>query len=310
MTTPVLSVVICAHDPDAGRLGRVLDSLRAQTLPDSDWELLLIDNASSVPLTGRFDLSWHPRARICREERLGLTWARLRGVTEAGADVLVYVDDDNVLAPDYLAQTHDLAGRWPQLGAWSGEITGEFESPPTPELTPYLDLLALCAVPHDMWCNFRSALCLPRGAGLVVRRKIAEIYAERVEHDTLRMHLERQGNNLASCGDSDLCFTAIAHGYGVGLFARLKLTHLIPRNRINLDYLLRLQESMGFSWAVLNYLYEGPASLAPRSPISRLGAWVRFLAMNGTARRFELAGRRGRERARQLVQSIMAKPNP
>ncbi len=302
--SPLLSVVICAHNPDTGRLQRVLSALQAQTLAVADWELLLIDNASAQPLAGRFAVDWHPRGRICREERLGLTWARLRGVTEAASDLLVYVDDDNVLAPDYLAAAHGIASEWPQLGAWSGDITAEYETPPDARLTPYLDLLALCAVPHDAWCNYRSALCLPRGAGLTVRRTVAEAYARLARTDALRQHLERQGANLASCGDSDLCFTAIELGFGLGLFQRLKLTHLIPRSRFSLDYLLRLQESMSFSWAVLNYLYDGPATLEPRSWLSRLASFVRFLRMNATARRFELAGRRGKQRARRLVHSL------
>ncbi|MDP2136577.1 MAG: glycosyltransferase, partial [Candidatus Didemnitutus sp.] len=100
MSSPLLSVIICAHNPDQGRLQRVLDALRTQTMPGPDWELLLIDNASHPPLTGRLDLSWHPLARICVENQLGLTWARLRGKTESTAALLVYVDDDNVLAPD------------------------------------------------------------------------------------------------------------------------------------------------------------------------------------------------------------------
>lgn len=304
MSSPHLSVIICAHNPDAGRLQRVLDSLRRQTLPDTGWELLLIDNASREPLASCFDLSWHPRARVCREERLGLTWARLKGVGEAAADLLVYVDDDNVLDPDYLATAHAIATRWPLLGAWSGNITPEFESSPSPGVTPYLELLALCPVPQDVWCNFRTAHCLPRGAGLVVRRPVIEAFARQLETDPLRQQLGRRGANLASCEDSDLCFTAVRLGYGLGLFSGLRLTHLIPQGRLSLDYLLCLQESMSFSWAVLNYLYDGPAALAPGSWITRLGAFVRFLTLNQTARRFHLAGDRGKQRARQLVRSL------
>jgi glycosyltransferase involved in cell wall biosynthesis len=99
-----LSVVICSHNPRPDYLARVLAALQAQTLPLADWELLLIDNASAEPLEGRFDLSWHPNARHVREEVLGLTPARLRGIAEAASPLLVFVDDDNVLSSDYLAQ--------------------------------------------------------------------------------------------------------------------------------------------------------------------------------------------------------------
>src|SRR5271155_5863652 len=99
---PRLSAIICAHNPREDYLRRVLDGLRAQTLPLEQWELLLIDNASGVSVADRFDLSWHPLGRHIREEELGLTPARLCGMKESKAEILVLVDDDTVLDPDYL----------------------------------------------------------------------------------------------------------------------------------------------------------------------------------------------------------------
>ena len=93
---PELSVIICTHNPREGILNRVLDALKAQTLPRGRWELLLVDNASKVPLDSQWDLTWHAQARHIREEELGLTPARLRGIRESQGKLLVFVDDDNV----------------------------------------------------------------------------------------------------------------------------------------------------------------------------------------------------------------------
>src|SRR5215472_13106955 len=101
---PDVSVVICTHNPREDYLKRVLEALQVQTLPIEQWELLLVDNASKESLDGKWDLTWHPKARCIRENQLGLTPARLRGIREAHADVLVFVDDDNLLASDYLEQ--------------------------------------------------------------------------------------------------------------------------------------------------------------------------------------------------------------
>ncbi|MGA2852681.1 MAG: glycosyltransferase, partial [Verrucomicrobiota bacterium] len=51
-----ISIIICTHNPREDYLRRVLEALRAQTLPARDWELLLVDNASEKPLASRFDL--------------------------------------------------------------------------------------------------------------------------------------------------------------------------------------------------------------------------------------------------------------
>jgi glycosyltransferase involved in cell wall biosynthesis len=75
-----ISVIVCSHNPRIDYLTRVLVALRDQTLSPERWELLLIDNASREPLSNGFDLAWHVRGRHVREEELGLTRARLRGI--------------------------------------------------------------------------------------------------------------------------------------------------------------------------------------------------------------------------------------
>src|SRR6266446_5579423 len=119
MTTEI-SVITCAHNPRPDYLEQVLAALRSQTLGKQEWEYLLIDNTSDELLAPRFDLSWHPQAKHFREERLGLTHARLRGIQESTGAVLVFVDDDNVLDKDYLEQVLSLSRAWPMIGAFSG----------------------------------------------------------------------------------------------------------------------------------------------------------------------------------------------
>src|SRR5271154_1339560 len=97
-----VSVIICTHNPRLHYLRRTLDALAEQTLPKDRWELLLIDNMSREPVSSAWDLSWHPNARHVREEALGLTNARLRGIRESKGEYLVFIDDDNVAAADYL----------------------------------------------------------------------------------------------------------------------------------------------------------------------------------------------------------------
>src|SRR5215469_3434736 len=122
------SVVICTHNPRPDYFARVLDGLRNQTLPLHKWELLIVDNVSQVPLASRWDISWHPSARHILENQLGLSRARRRGIREASADLIIFVDDDNVLDETYLAEAIKIKQDWPSLGAWgSGSIVGDLE---------------------------------------------------------------------------------------------------------------------------------------------------------------------------------------
>ena len=139
-----ISVILCTHNPRGHYLRRTLDSLRAQTLPQERWEFLLVDNASEASLAGEWDLAWHPGARHVREEELGLIAARLRGIREASGELLVFVDDDNVVSPDYLQKAQEIGANYPFLGVFgAGALNPEFEATPDQELVPHLGLLAL-----------------------------------------------------------------------------------------------------------------------------------------------------------------------
>ena len=130
MQAPV-SVILCTHNPRRDYLSRVLASLRGQTLPAEQWEFLLIDNASRQPLAETWDISWHSCGRHIRVDELGLTPARLRGIQESSGKLLVFVDDDNLLAPDFLDQATAISAWCPALGVFgAGVLEPEFETQP------------------------------------------------------------------------------------------------------------------------------------------------------------------------------------
>src|SRR6185436_19902652 len=108
-----VSVAICTHNPRRDYLRRALAALEAQTLARDRWELLIVDNGSTQPQAGVWDVSWHPRATIVREDHLGLTPSRLRAIAETGGELLVFVDDDNVLDSEFLAEALRVRERHP-----------------------------------------------------------------------------------------------------------------------------------------------------------------------------------------------------
>ena len=256
---PLISVIICTHNPRTDYLERVLKALLAQNLPKDLWELLLIDNASEKLLDSKFDLSWHPNARHIREEQLGLTPARLRGINEAVGEILVFVDDDNVLDPDYLEVALKISKDFSMIGAWGGQVIPELEEEPPewikPDLTNLLKSLACREFVRDKWSNLvHEYETTPCGAGLCVRKDVAQKYAELVRNDPRRAGMGRKGKLLTCCEDFDLAYTACDLGFGTGEFTSLKLTHLIPPSRLDEDYLVRLTEGIHYSIIILESL--------------------------------------------------------
>ncbi len=256
-----ISTIVCTHNPRADYLARVLDALRKQSLAFSEWELLLIDNASSEVLANNFDLSWHPASRHVREDELGLAPARLRGIAEAKADVIVFVDDDNLLATKYLEMALEISENFKWLGAWgAGKIAGEFERPPADWQQKYLTFMAVRESTGSLWSNRVFDFdATPFGAGLCVRRSVAESYASQLRKDADRRSLGRIGVGLGGGEDIDLAYTSKVFGLGWGVFKSLDLVHLIPAERVSQEYILRLIEAASASHVVLQSKYSNVA---------------------------------------------------
>jgi hypothetical protein len=288
-----LSVIICTHNPRDGYFTKTLQALASQGLPAADWELLVIDNASAPPLAGRLDLRWHPNARIIAEGTLGLTAARLRGIREAQGDLLVFVDDDNVLDPDFLEQALQVAQSRPWLGSWSGQCRGGFESPPPDWTRRYWGNLVIREFAEDRWSNLPLlGETMPCGAGLCVRRAVALEYLRQNDSGARALQLDRAGTSLLSGGDNDLAACACDLGLGVGLISALKLTHLVPPERLTLDYLSRLAEGIYHSSIVLAHIRGGDAATAQYRV--RPHHWVRAMLHPAPHRTVQLAALRGK----------------
>ena len=292
---PAISVIICTHNPRRNYLELVLQALKVQTLPTEQWELLLIDNASDQLLSSEVDLSWHPQYRHIREEQLGLTPARLRGIKEAVAETLIFVDDDNVLDSDYLEVALNISKDWLILGAWGGQIIPEFEEPPPDWTKPYWSMLAIREFERDKWSNLlHNYETTPCGAGLCVRKVVAEKYAELIHNEQKRANLDRKGKQLLCCGDIDLAFTSWDVNLGTGEFVSLKLTHLMAKNRLQEEYLLRLAEGNGYSSIILESFRGKMPDLPNSSWRSKLFELYKLWWMNPRSRRFYKAFKRGK----------------
>lgn len=302
-----ISVIICTHNPREDYLRRTLDALKTQTLPKVQWELLLIDNASKEPLGKTWDLSWHPNARIIREDQVGLTLARLRGIKESTGELLVFVDDDNVLANNYLETAVSLTAGFQFLGAIGGTILAEFESKFPEDLPPpFAMALATGTVDRARWSNdYFDGNSQPYGAGICVRRTVATAYLENCNHPAKR-GLGRAGTGLGGCDDTEIVFTAIDLGLGTGRFPELILTHLIGKKRLAKEYLMRIIEEGTASRVLLEFVRWGrrPHKKPKRD---HLKFWMDYWANSPGYRRLMLAVENGRRRGLKLIAEMEAK---
>jgi glycosyltransferase involved in cell wall biosynthesis len=295
-----VTVIIPTHRPHPDRLGRVLAGLSAQTLPAFEWETLLIDNGSSPALDLYSLPSDRPvNLRILPEPKLGLTHARRRGLHAAQGDVCVFVDDDNVLTPSYLADAVRLFGSDSELGAIGGPSRPEFAVAPAPWIEEFFPLLAVRDLgPRPLTTKLRPSdeghrvlypSHAPIGAGLALRRHAMDTW---LAADASSLS-DRQGQALSSGGDNDIVLTLLRAGWRVGYFPALALTHLIPASRLDPAYLGRLNRGIQKSWMqVLTHHDANPWSPIPRwtVPLRQLKAWFTHRAWSTPAARIRWQG--------------------
>ena len=287
-----LSAIICAHNPRPAYLEETLDSIRAQVgLPDcEEWELLLIDNASTPALDSWVDLGGLPNAAIIREEKLGLTHARLRSFHEAKGEILLYIDDDNILAPNYFAETLAAFDADAYLGATGGKSIPRWEvEPPAWFESTGISLACRDLGEERLSADWKNAPkserqypeCAPIGAGMGIRKSAYAEYVRSVETDPIRLALGRRGKDLSSGEDNDMIMTLLEEGWTVTYVPSLRLDHIIPAGRLSLEYLSRYKESSNRTWVIVLGLH----GITPWTPIPKWGmslrrirAWLRLRA--------------------------------
>jgi glycosyltransferase involved in cell wall biosynthesis len=300
MSDHLLSVIICAHNPRRDFLESALESLQRQMLDRCEWELVVVDNASSSRVSDLFDLSWHPNARHVIEPKLGLSNARFCGIRETIAPLIVFVDDDCILDPAYLSRALDIAKQHSSLGTWGGQCLPRLESPMPEWFVPYEFLLTVRRLTRDQWSNLGlEADTIPFGAGLCVRRDVAEAYAAGAG-SSFSGKLGRTGGSLVGGDDVDICMTALKLGYGTGLFAKLTLIHQVAAKRCEDGYLLRLLEGTEYSDTIIRHLYHAPSRTA-QGKLETLRRWWNQLRMPAATRKAWRAQRRGQQRANSEI---------
>ena len=109
-----ISVIIPTFRPQ-DYLWECLDSMRSQTFPHEDFEVILVLNGAAEPYKGQIEqyLDTHMQGmnvRFIYTEQGGVSHARNLGLDVAQGDYITFVDDDDFISPRYLELLYDKAG--------------------------------------------------------------------------------------------------------------------------------------------------------------------------------------------------------
>ncbi|KFI32724.1 glycosyl transferase [Haematobacter missouriensis] len=113
MEQPAISIIIPTYNrKDA--LKRCLDALRKQVLHNAKFEVLVIDDGSAEAIQPPVQEYAPIRITCIRQKQAGANAARNRGLSEARAPIVLFLNDDTIAEPDLLARHLALHDRFPE----------------------------------------------------------------------------------------------------------------------------------------------------------------------------------------------------
>jgi GT2 family glycosyltransferase len=99
-----VSVVVATYNR-LGLLAELLSDLAQQTLPEGSFDVTVIDDGSREPVEAALQpREWPYQLRIVRQENTGQARARHAGIMLSDGELVVILDDDMRVAPDFLEQ--------------------------------------------------------------------------------------------------------------------------------------------------------------------------------------------------------------
>jgi glycosyltransferase involved in cell wall biosynthesis len=251
---------MCCHN-GASRMPVTLEHLQAQQPPAAPWEVLVIDNASTDGTTEVVRSCWQDGPaplRIIDESRLGVRFARERGLREARFQFLGFVDDDNWVAHDWVRTAHHIMSADSELGAVSSirEPACEVSSPAW-----FDDFHSTYAVltEQDLKQMHGPIDWLPT-AGLCVRKAA---WDRLIKHGFRSQLTGTVGQKLQGGEDTELTIALRLSGWKLAVDTRLRLQHFMPAQRLRWMYLRKLLRGYAASHVTLEAYTEYSLSLPP-----------------------------------------------
>jgi glycosyltransferase involved in cell wall biosynthesis len=243
-----ISIVICSYN-GAKRLPPTLTHLIDQRVPEGiAWEVIVIDNASTdttAETVRSFESRFAPTPlRVVDEASPGLSNARVRGVREARYDIISLIDDDNWVAPDWVARVYGIFDQHPEIDLCGGRSEPVFETD-RPKWLGLVDGYYAIGSQHPENGEVTNKPgTLLWGAGLTMR---TQAFRNLLESGFAFKLTSRKGNLLTSSGETELCFALREFGCRFWYDNDLVLQHFIPKQRLEWSYPLRLMRGMGQS---------------------------------------------------------------
>jgi glycosyltransferase involved in cell wall biosynthesis len=248
------SILIATYNR-ATELAETLEGLKRITTTDS-WEVLVVDNNSNDATRAVVEAAmpgFPAPLRYLFEQEQGKAAALNTGIRQAHGDILVFTDDDALVAPDWL----DRAGV--ALAETGGAYVGGRVFPrwetARPEWIPtrggrlwaVIALLDYGTRPRE----FGRGIGWPLGVNMAVRAAVFRVHGLWWDN-----RYDRVGNTLRGQGQREWCLRVRAAGLRGFYVPEMVVHHLVPADRLVKQYFRRWFYWYGITRAIM-YAHHG-----------------------------------------------------
>ena len=251
MRKPDLSVVICTFNR-ARYLPISLESLVRQRCSEETFEVLVIDNNSNDETTEvvqRYTTKLG-NVRYFFEPRQGLVYARHRGMEEARAPIIAYLDDDAAASSMWVsAIVHCFRSLDPRPACVGGPIELDWGGAPPRWLSQeYWSLYTYLNLGDETIHLNNLGGGVVYGANMAFDRKV--LY----KIGGFSIATQRQGNALISGDDADICRRLKEKDLPIYYCPEVAVTHFVLPERKTRAFLHRRLIYDGRSQVVIDFL--------------------------------------------------------
>lgn len=236
-----LDLIICTYN-HAALLDKVLNAIaRQQVSSKIDWGVLVVNNnctdETETIVAKYLQSGTIPNLQTILATKQGLNYARRCGIKHTHRDWLAFVDDDCVLASDWIEQAVTFAQSFPQCGAFGGRVILTWDEQPK----SFVKQFGYCFAEQEHGETAIQVDCLV-GAGLTINRAALSTTGW-LEKQYLQ---DRIGKKLVSGGDVELALR-LGSNYQLWYNPKCELNHLISSGRTKFQYLLKMNYGLGIS---------------------------------------------------------------
>jgi GT2 family glycosyltransferase len=268
------SVIVCTHNGGA-RVARTLESLINQDFPAEAFEILVVDNASTdtTPEDVRGIAGRYPgRIRIVREDILGHSSARNRGVREARGEVIAFTDDDARASPGWLRALVSTCER-PDVGCVGGPVRavpeGSLPEWITRPFLPYLALFDKGAEVVELSYNE-----YPRGVNMAYpRRSFRDV-------GLFSTAFGLKGRSLLYYDEIELCYRLERLGRRILYVPDAEVSHAIHAERLSVAWFRQRFYAQGKTEAYFDLVHRGGQLVVKRLAEHGRLAWAERAQVN------------------------------